>query len=209
MSRCVIIGGGPYRDPQILARMISPEDTVIAADSGLALAMDMQVTPTVLVADFDSISKPSVTEDVKIISLPQKKDDTDTAVAMREGYESGCREFLLLGCTGGRLDHYYAALTVAARYAQMGCNVVLADEQNEIHVLTPGEYAFSTACGSIVSLFAFGGEVTGLSAEHLAYSLDRFTLSPLDPLCVSNAATSDEISLRFDTGILLLYFSND
>ena len=209
MSRCVIIGGGPYIDPVVLAPMVSPEDTVIAADSGWKLAEQMRLQPAVLVADFDSMSKPCLPVGVKVVNLPVEKDDTDTAVAMQEGYNAGFRSFLLLGCTGGRLDHYYATLTVAAQFALKGCEVTIADEQNTIRVLLPGDYTFDSVPGEIVSLFAFAQDVVDLSVENLAYEINHFTLSPLNPLCVSNAATSNEISVHFSAGILLLHFSKD
>ena len=200
MSRCVIIGGGPYANPDVLGAMVSPDDTIIAADSGWELAMQMHLNPSVLVADFDSMTQPQLLDDVKVVRLPIKKDDTDTAVAMREGYDAGFRSFLLLGCTGGRLDHYFASLTIAAQYAVMGCEVVIADEKNLIRVLHPGE---------IVSLFAFARDVVDLSVDHLEYDIKHFTLSPLNPLCVSNAATGNEIRVRFSEGVLLLHFSKD
>lgn len=209
MSRCVIIGGGPYQDPQLLAQKISTDDVVIAADSGWRLAAEMQAQPAVLVADFDSLGEMVLPDDVKVVSLPIKKDDTDTAVAIREGYDMGIREFLLLGCTGGRLDHYFATLTVAAQYAAKDCRMMIADEQNDIRVLTAGTYKIETTPNTIVSLFAFGGNVEDLSVDNVEYDIKRFVLSPLNPLCVSNSALSNEINVCFKSGILLLHLSHD
>lgn len=209
MSRCVIIGGGPYTNTDVLAAMVAAEDMVIAADSGWKLAEKMRLSPSVLVADFDSMSEPQLPDGIKVVNLPIEKDDTDTAVAMQEGYDSGFRSFLLLGCTGGRLDHYFATLTVAAQFAVKGCEVVIADEQNLIRVLSPGDYTYDSAPGEIVSLFAFAQDVVDLSVDNLAYEINHFTLSPLNPLCVSNAATANEIHVRFSGGILLLHFSKD
>ena len=60
MSRCVIVSAGPFRDPVALAGRLSPEDYVIAADGGWQLATLMGVTPSVLVADFDSMTTPAL-----------------------------------------------------------------------------------------------------------------------------------------------------
>ena len=209
MNRCVIIGGGPYTDSNKLACMIEPEDTIVAADAGWRLAMAMGVHPALVVADFDSMSVPSFSDDVRVITLPVKKDDTDTAIAMREGYQTGHRSFLLLGCTGGRLDHFQAALTTAAQYVVKDCDVTIADEYNVIHVLKPGRYAFPVVPGSYVSMFAFGEQVDALSAEGLEYEINQFSLSPMNPLCVSNSAKGDSFTVQFESGILLLYLSQD
>lgn len=209
MSRCVIVCAGPFRDPIVLASRLLPDDYVIAADGGWQLAFVMGVKPAVLVADFDSMSVPAIPDDVKVVTLPVEKDVTDTAKAMEIGYEAGFREFLVLGCTGGRLDHFQAVITVAADYAHKGCDVVVADEQNEIHVLTAGSYDFPVCSEEKVSLFAFGDKVTGLFADGLKYPITDFTLSPFDPLCVSNECLEEDACISFKSGVLLLYFSKD
>ena len=209
MSRCVIIGAGAYEDPTVLSGYLQADDYVMAADGGWQLAQLMGVTPAVLVADFDSMSAHSTSDGVEVVSLPIEKDETDTAYALRSAYEAGYREFLLLGCTGGRLDHWQAALTIAAEYTRRGCEVALADEHNEIHLLSPGAYAFPVSDGEKVSMFAFGGDVTGLFADGLYYDVTDLTLTPFDPLCVSNFAIEDDFQLVFKSGILMLCFSKD
>lgn len=208
-QRCVILSAGPFKNPSVLSGYLFPDDYIIAADGGWQLAMQLGVNPTVLVADFDSLGIPSVPNDVKLVTLPVEKDVTDTAEALRIGYDAGYREFLLLGCTGGRLDHQQAALIVAADYARRGCEVMLADEQNEIHLLTPGSYVYPAVPDEKVSLFAFGEEVTGLFAEGLKYPITDYTLSPFDALCVSNEWVEEDACLSFKTGLLMLCFSKD
>ena len=209
MSRCVIVSAGPFRDPILLASYVQSTDYVIAADGGWQLSSLMGIKPAVLVADFDSMSIPALPNDVKVVTLPVEKDVTDTAKAFEIAFESGYREFLLLGCTGGRLDHYQATLTVAAVYARRGCEITLVDEQNEIRLLSAGNYIFPVCPEEKVSLFAFGGEVTGLFIEGTKYTVEDFTLSPFDPLCVSNECLDGDACISFKTGIVLLYFSKD
>lgn len=209
MSRCVILSAGPIRDPATLAGMLTAEDTVYAADGGWQLAQLLSRTPTVLVADFDSLPVPTIPDGVKLIHLPVEKDETDTAAAVKYAYDAGFREFLLLGCTGGRLDHQQAVFALAADYAQRGCQMVLADEQNEIHFLTPGSYVFPACEDEKISLFAFCGPVTGLFTNGLMYDVTDLTLAPTDPLCVSNECMMEDFCLSFRDGLLLLYFSKD
>lgn len=209
MSRCVIIAAGTYEDPIVLSGYLQADDYVMAADGGWHLAQLMGITPSVLVADFDSMTMPAMPDGIEVISLPTEKDETDTAYALRVAYEAGYREFLLLGCTGGRLDHWQAALAVGAEYTRRGCEVILADENNEIHLLTAGAYAFPVSEGEKVSMFAFGGEVTGLFVDGLYYDVTDLTLSPFDSLCVSNFCTEDDFQLFFKGGILMLCFSKD
>ena len=206
MSICYIFGA---LDTDVADFKPQESDLIIAADGGWQLALQMGVTPSMLVADFDSLGIPSLPDGVELVKLPIEKDVTDTAEAMRQAYEAGHRSFLLLGCTGGRLDHLQATLATAADYVRRGCEVTLADEQNEIHLLTPGSYMYPACPDEKVSFFAFGEEVTGLFAEGFMYPVANYTLSPYDALCVSNEWVEEDACLSFKTGLLMLYFSKD
>ena len=208
-ERCVILSAAPVRDPMTLAGYLLPDDYIVAADGGWQLALQMGMQPAVLVADFDSLGVATVPEEVELMTLPVEKDVTDTAEAMRLAYDKGYRSFLLVGCTGGRLDHQQAALAVAADYARRGCEVTLVDEQNEIHLLSPGSYVYPACPNEKISLFAFGGDVTGLFIDGLKYTVSNYTLSSFDPLCVSNEWMGEDACLSFQTGLLMLYFSKD
>lgn len=208
-QRCVIISAGPYRDPMTLSGLLLADDYVIVADGGLKLAQEMGATPAMLVADFDSLDLSASPAEMQLVQLPTEKDVTDTDEAMRRAYELGYRSFLLLGCTGGRLDHQQAAFAIAAEYARRGCEVIIADESNEIHFLAPGSYVYPACPDEKVSLFAFGGEVSGLFLDGLKYSVSDYTLTPFDPLCVSNEWVGEDATLSFKGGLLVLYFSKD
>lgn len=208
-ERCVILSAAPARDPMVLAGYLLSDDYIVAADGGWQLAVQMGVKPALLVADFDSLGVPAIADDVECVTLPIEKDVTDTAEAMRLAYDKGYRSFLLVGCTGGRLDHQQAAFAVAADYARKGCDITLVDEQNEIHLLIPGSYVYPACPDEKISLFAFGGDVTGLFIDGLKYSVSDYTLSPYDPLCVSNEWIGEDACLSFKSGVLMLYFSKD
>lgn len=209
MNRCVILSAGPVRDPALLSGYLLGDDFVIAADGGLQLADQMGVHPAVLVADFDSLHKDVTPVDMELVCLPTEKDVTDTAEAIRIAYERGYRSYLLLGCTGGRLDHQHALFATAADYARRGCEVVVVDDQNEIHFLTPGSYIYPACPDEKISLFAYGSDVTHLFVEGLKYPLSDYTLTPFDPLCVSNEWVGEDACLSFKEGLLMLYFSKD
>lgn len=207
--RCVILSAAPYTDAARLSGYLMSDDCIFAADGGWRLAQDLGVIPSVLVADFDSFTDATSPDGVEIITLPTEKDVTDTAEAMRIGYERGYRSFLLLGCTGGRLDHQQAVLAVAADYAKRECEIVIADEKNEIYLLPPGCYVYPACPHEKVSLFAFGGNVTGLFLDGLKYTVSDYTLTPFDALCVSNEWAAEDACISFKSGLIMLCFSKD
>ena len=206
MKAFIFCGGEVF--PQYINEQREDGNLVIAADSGYKNAMALNFPIDILVGDFDSLG--DIPDGVgEVVKLPAEKDVTDTAEAMRLAYEKGYRSFLLLGCTGGRLDHQQAVLAVAADYARKECEVTVADEQNEIHLLTPGSYIYPACPDEKISLFAFGGEVKGLFLDGLKYTVSDYTLSPYDPLCVSNEWVGEDACLSFKSGLLMLYFSKD
>ena len=94
---CVIAGGGEARFPD------TKDAFVIAADSGYNRCVENNIAPDLLVGDMDSI-KGSVPDasDIPIVRAPCEKDDTDTMLAIKIGFERGYRDFVLTGVTGGK-----------------------------------------------------------------------------------------------------------
>lgn len=209
MSRCVILSAGPRSDINSLRAMLRADDVYIAADGGWRLAQELGVTPHILVADFDSSDPFAVSEVTEIVRLPVRKDCTDTAAAVDKALELGYRDFLLLGTLGGRLDHEYAVYQLLARLAKQGCSAVAADERNRVCALAKSPVAIEPMDGWTLSLFAFGGDVHGLSIRGAAYELTDYTLLANDSLCVSNATKDVSCEISFEDGVLLLFRSKD
>lgn len=211
-GRCVVLCAGPVEDAETLRPLLRPDDYIVAADAGVRLAQRLGVHPSAVIADFDSAADfdaaaPDAAWET-VVRLPVHKDVTDTAAAVEYGLQQGCTDFLLLGGTGGRLDHEYANLLLLVQLAQRGCRAVLADERNRIEAVCRSPVMPELMPGWSLSLFAFGGAVEGLSIAGAEYTLENYRLLPADPLCVSNTAKKGCI-LRFVSGTLLLYRSKD
>ncbi len=209
VSRCVILSAGPVADADALRRLLRSDDVFIAADGGWRLAAMLGVVPLAVVADFDSLVNAALPLNTEIVRLSVRKNVTDTAAAVDYARRRGYREFLLLGCTGGRLDHQYAATQLLVQMAHDGCRAVMADECNHITAVTMSPVSVEPMLNWSLSLFAFGGPVTGLTIRGAAYELADYTLSPCDPLCVSNAVENVPCTISFDNGTLLLFRSKD
>lgn len=205
MKRCVIIGAAPTSGAASLKRYLTADDFVIAADGGVRLAETVGVHPQLIVADYDS-SAP--VDGVDVVRLPIEKDVTDTHAAMELAFQRGLRDFLLLGCLGGRLDHTVANLLSARHMTEKGCQVMLADAKHEMTVLLPGSYILPQTTRHL-SLFAMSNHVKGLTLTGVKYPLNGYTLAATDPLCVSNAVVSPQATLCFSAGVLLKIFSED
>lgn len=209
MSRCVIVSAAPFEDVTDLRERLREDDVVIAADGGLHLAEALGVVPQIIVADFDSTDPVSLPNTAEIIRLPVHKDLTDTAAAVNVALERGLRDFLFLGCLGGRLDHQFANLQLMASLAQQGCAVLAADGNNIVRAYATSPVTVEPINGWSLSVFAFGDTVHRLSVCGAAYELEDYDLSPFDSLCVSNETVDTPCHISFLDGTLFVIRSKD
>ena len=107
MSICYLIGAGEFHG-QISAE---DDDLIIAVDGGYDNLVRYGYTPDILIGDLDSI-KSEVPESMRCVRYPKEKDETDMLLAYEAGIKLGYSEFVMLGATGGRLDHTYANISL-------------------------------------------------------------------------------------------------
>ena len=84
---------------------------LLAADRGLDFFRETGLTPDIADGDFDSLSKEGKAyleslSGTEIVKLNPEKDDTDTQSTLDLAIEKGAKNILILGATGGRLDHF-------------------------------------------------------------------------------------------------------
>lgn len=201
MGICYIVGAGDCTET-IQRRK---GDLVIAADGGARHLFRMGITPDLFVGDFDSTD--SAGDAPEILRHPTVKDDTDMALAVREGQARGYREFRLFGALGGaRFDHSIANIQLLAFCADRGLSATIVSGNQRTRVLREGEkMTFSTAARGYVSVFAFGGQAR-VSLSGLKYSLEGATLSPDTPLGVSNEFVGKEACVSVLKGRALVIF---
>ena len=192
MSRCVIIGGGELADLDRIKKLFCDGDFIIACDAGFVHTQNLNITPHLLVGDFDSIDVPET--DVETIVLPTKKDDTDSFFALKEAIKRGFDSFLLLGMTGGRLDHTLCAVSMLEYLLSRGLYGEIIDDTTRIRV-TDSALDIDPSC-RYFSVFA-KSTAHGVTIKNAKYCLDNADISadyqygisnePLANACVSVA----------------------
>ncbi|MCL1828713.1 MAG: thiamine diphosphokinase [Oscillospiraceae bacterium] len=197
---CFIFGAGEYfkQPPEP-----KPGDFVIAADGGYAYLESNKIPVNLFVGDFDSSDR--IPDNTEKITLPQMKNETDTAAAIEAGLERGYRVFHIYGGTGGRLDHTLANIQCIAGLAERKASGFLFAEDTVITAVRNGALSFPAGARGIVSVFAAGGDAIGVNEEGLKYSLKDAVLKNTRPVGVSNEFTGlpAEISVREGTLIVI------
>lgn len=202
MKRAVIIIGGDAPDGAFINKVCRWADLVIAADSGVEVAAAAGVTPSVVVGDFDSVSRersrelfPRAAQEAAAAA----KDETDTELAVAYARRWGYACCDVVGGGGGRVDHLLANLALMERPDgpdRWFTNAADIRRVDQYLVVSPPE-------GDTVSVFPCGG-VPGLArSSGLRWPLDGIVWSR-GVHGVSNEVVGSAVEIWVDSGALLV-----
>lgn len=194
----VITGGSP--EPRTVLEGLPPLVRVIAADSGLDHAARLGVIADLLVGDLDSVTDSSLAKTVQAFS--PDKDKTDLELAMDAAIELRPPQIIVVGGSGGRLDHLLAnaSLLASPRFSTTPiCWLAGGSETHVVHSATE----FHGAVGDLLSLIPYGGPAHGVTTHGLRWPLVKATLSPGTTWGVSNEMTDSRAKVEISTGILM------
>ena len=198
MGACIIFCAAEFDS---LARPITNDDYVLAADGGLQHTNALGITPNGILGDFDSLG--FVPEGANV--FPVEKDDTDAMLAVRKGLELGYREFLLYGSLDGpRLDHTVANFQTLQFLADRNAHGYLIGKDYLVTVVKEGVLTFPAGCTGTLSVFCMGADATGVTLTGLYYPLEKGTLTAGFPLGVSNHFVGQATEVSVEQGSLLL-----
>lgn len=203
LPRCLIVGAADLGDAARARALLRPDDFAVYCDGGLRHMEALGRRPDLIVGDFDSHENPHM--DVETIVLPHVKDDTDTVFAAKEALRRGFRDFLLLGCVGGRIDHTLGNLALLQQLDSAGATALMADGLTELEIVSPRRAARVSDRYPYFSLLSVDGTARGITVTGAKFPLRDAALAPESALGVSNEPLpghTAEISLR--EGRLLL-----
>ena len=216
MSKTVIISGGML-DEGFAEKVLeaNPEAYIIAVDKGREYLYNHKIEPQYIVGDFDSIDPKVIDYYRKETNIPIReynpvKDATDTEIALRLGITLGSKEMILLGATGGRIDHLWANVQTLSVACDAGVNACILDEKNKIWVTNKScVLKKSEAYGPYLSVFSLEGEIYDFSLEGTKWPLNHHDLMPCDSLTVSNQFVDDEVKISFVNGRIVIMETKD
>jgi len=175
---------------------------VVAADSGLALALGAGIEPDLVVGDMDSLVDISMLERFtpdRIVRFPRDKDETDAEIGLRLMTERGCDEVTIVGGGGGRVDHLIA---VALLFERDRPPRRWLTDQADIW-LVEDEGIFEGWEDSTVSIFPVGERAAGMHSEGLQWPLDGLEFRR-GYYGISNRATGRRVRVTISAGKILV-----
>lgn len=217
MSKNTVIISGGTLDESLVNGILDKTDRpcIIGVDRGVEFLYRHKILPSYMVGDFDSLPEEIMNYykergDVPIRAYNPVKDASDTEIAVRLGVTLGSEHMIILGATGGRLDHLWANVQSLTIPFMAGVEAVILDVQNRIRLIGNETHLLKEdAYGPYFSLFPLGETVRGLNIRGAKYPLRNHTLIPCDSLCVSNEFEEDEVIIDFSCGKVILMETRD
>lgn len=208
-----VISGGKPPSFDILDKYLKKSDFIICSDSGANTLYKYKIVPDILLGDFDSIDKKVLAfykenAQCKINTFKSEKDFTDTEAAVYEAVKLKPDNIFMLGCTGTRLDHTLANLSMLKRCLDNNIHGYIIDENNIVDIHDKS-FKLNGKNGQIFSLQCFGSEVKGLCIKGAKYKLECYNLKFADPRTVSNEFTDKPVYINFESGIVILILPKD
>ncbi len=202
MKRALIISGGDFSPIDN-----KKYDLIIACDKGYSYALKMNISPDIVIGDFDSYNG-EISKDLKTITLPKVKDDTDTMYAIKYALENGYKDITVCCAFGGRLDHTYANIQSAAYISEKGGFPHFIGKNTELYMINNSSITLPKLDGHSLSVFSYSEKCKGVSMEGLKYELLDDELSNSFPLGVSNEWIDDNAWISVKSGLLCIIISS-
>lgn len=214
----VVLGGADPVDEDRLRGSAGKQTLVIAADSGLDVALTAGLTVHHVVGDMDSVDPEAlaaaVSAGAEVHRHPADKDATDGELAVdlavgklgeAEAVPGGGRgRLLVVGGGGGRLDHLLGDLLGLASDRLARFWVTAHFGSATVSVVRPGQQRAIIGCsGEVVSLLAPLGPARGVTTSGLRWALTDGDLAPGSTRGISNALEQATATVELRQGVLL------
>lgn len=206
INSVAIVCGGTIDNIGWLKENLQMYTNIIAADSGYDYCRKSEVIPNVIIGDFDSVLC-DLPNNVKHISLPTKKDETDFEACLKYCKNNGLNKVSVFGAWGGRPGHSFAAVFAALKYFKQGIDITFISEKHKMFFVSD-ECAIPRQ-GGYVSIFALSDLSAEITLSGFEYPLENCILEPCSPLGVSNKIIGDNGVISVKKGILLIIVENN
>lgn len=194
---CSIICGAPCKELQ--KELVG--GFVIAADSGLDIALAAGIKPDLVVGDFDS-AKSEIPEGIECVRVSPVKDDTDAMLAADFALKYGCNELRFFCAMGGRTDHTIANIQMLYHFKLRGISGALFGDGTRMFLLSEESIEIPRYDGYL-SVFAYDKNVI-ITESGVKYPLTNYPMTNDMPIGVSNEITSGKAVITVHSGTALV-----
>jgi len=206
--RGILFTGGYGPDMALAGRFLDSGDFVIAADSGLVIAEKAGIVPDLIVGDMDSLDDASILSrypEERIKIWPRDKDYTDTELALAALADRGINDIILIGGSGGRIDHF---LALRALFDRQYCPSLWLGDTSLVVAVGSGTPSSTIRISGLcdadpVSVFAAGAGPHLASGSGFHWAVDRLAWEKGE-FSLSNRAETGSVDFTAPSGRFFL-----
>ncbi len=214
--KVLIILGGKMSD-DFLKKMYESyqADHVIVSDGALAVMDRMHLPFHSLVGDFDTID-PEILQKyenkfgIYVERHRPEKNETDSELAIQIAMQKQPSDIVMLGATGGRMDHTLGNLHLIYQCMKKGIPCAVYDEWNRITLIEKEVIIEKKKIyGKYISFLPFFERAENINLEGFAYPLLHAVLEKGTTLAISNEIDAPIAKVTVEKGILICIESKD
>jgi thiamine pyrophosphokinase len=200
LKTLALIANGTISDYSIMLPQIENCDEIIAVDRGLIHCNEMEITPDLILGDFDSIDPQLLAQYAAVPQkqFPVEKDETDLELAVAYGIAKGFKKIILFGAFGKRLDHTMNNVYLLARHPE----VLSALTEEEEMFAVRSKKTFDVVSGKTISIVPLFSDAT-VSTKGLKWELNSHVLN-YHFISQSNIAIDEKVTIDVTSGIVLM-----
>ncbi len=208
----LIIASGTELNKDILLQLLKINDFIICADGGLNYIEKYNVIPDAILGDFDSVKEDTLKKYKKlcknIVQFEKEKDLTDTEIAIDYAVQNDYYDVTLICASGSRLDHTIANIMLMEKYNEVGVNIKIIDNNNEIQLIRE-KLVLKNKKKYFTSIVPITKIVKGINLKGFKYKLIDKDVSRGSTLCISNYIVDDFAEISIKEGTALVFTSKD
>lgn len=200
-QKIIIVGNGEDWQKEKVISFCQTADFIIAADNGLSLLHQFNITPDLIIGDMDSVSSVLLQHypDIPVEKFPAKKDFSDTELAIKKAITLNPGEIVLLAVTGNYFDHSYAAIINLFRNYQPGIEIKIITSNSLIFPIKKKTTLLHLK-GRRFSLFPIS-DIKNFSMQGAQYQFPKKNLKVTD-YSLSNVIVQEKLEINLEKGML-------
>ena len=171
-SPSVLIANGKKPKNKIIIDILQNAKNIICVDNGYELASELNITPSVIIGDLDSVDISKVNQSVIIIK-EEDQNTNDLEKALNYCLSKNIRDIILVGATGKRDDQNLATILISLDYIEQ-LNIEILSDLYSIKFVN-GKREFETEPMKEVSLISMDKENI-ITTQGLKYNLEKSKL---------------------------------
>jgi len=194
----VLVANGQRPSHPKIIQIIKDAEKIICIDNGYSIVKDLNIIPSILIGDLDSVDLTNVDQSVEII---KHKDQnlSDLEKALNYCIEKGISKIYLLASTGLRDDHNLANLILIIDFIEK-INVIILSDEYEIEAVK-GKKEYRSKKNTQISIISIN-EDNKITTGGLKYNLKDEVLKSRSH-GISNSTMEDNFFIECVKPVLL------